>query len=381
MWVEAALLAWTIIAFSWWFISLSVVSHEPSPPKAVDNSEGGTLFLTIFKPLPRLPDLANIEKTAASLYSFVQQMDSHCEMLLGIHPDEMYKWRPYIEKWKRTHPYHKLNIVIPGDDSETDHFANRKVSWQQVLARHARGDLWLWSDADISAPPHYLREVRQEYQSSAAGLITNCYVVREVKSAPDLLNALFVNVEIFPGVRFIGRKSEIRFGLGAGLLFSRKDFEAKIDWAEAGSYLADDFFLGNRLKPARLGSTILETYSGSATLRQSIIHYLRWQKTIRWCNPTGFASQITVLPVLGWLAYTVWQPFSYAAWTGLISIILTEAAWAALLFRFTGCRPPLRFYGWIPAWSVFRVFAFLACWLPWPVIWRSQAWWGPIRRS
>lgn len=380
MWIETVLIVWTGAASAWWIISTLAVRRRPLPPPAAAAADP-FVFISVFKPLPRLYDSANLETTALALLSFIRQLDNRSELLLGIHPDEVVKWRPFLGQWKRDFPFANLKIVIPDNDRETDRFANRKVAWQSLLAPHAMGELWLWSDADITAPGNYLEEARAEQQSSKAGLLTHSYVVRSVRKAPDLLNALFVNVEIYPGVRFVGRRPEIYFGLGAGLFFSKKDFLEKVDWADLGSYLADDFVLGSRLGPVRLGSTVLETFSGSAGMKESVLHYLRWQKTIRWCQPSGFAAQIFVLPVLGWLACALVFPFWPLGWTGLAATALLETLWVALLFRFTGCRPPLRFYCLIPAWSVFRVLAFAACWLPWPVIWRSQAWWGPVRRS
>lgn len=380
MWIEAVLIAWTGIAFVWWILSVLAAQGKPRPPQATAPADP-SVFLSVFKPLPRLNDSVNLERTAQALFSFVQQLDSRSELLLGIHPGEVKKWRPFLGRWKRDFPFANLKIVIPENDQETDRFANRKVAWQKLLAPHALGELWIWSDADITAPAGYLEEARAEYQTSQAGLLTHSYVVRTVRKASDLLNALFVNVEIYPGVRFVGRQPQIGFGLGAGLLFSKKDFLEKMDWPDLGSYLADDFVLGTRLGPTRLGSTVLETFSGSPGMKESILHYLRWQKTIRWCNPAGFAAQIIVLPMLGWLACALIFPFASLGWCGLAATALLETFWVALLFRFTGCRPPLRFYGLIPAWSMFRVLAFVACWLPWPVIWRSQAWWGPVRRG
>ena len=381
MWVEIALWAWTGIALLWWTLSIIVVSRKPRPPLFNKDGESAPDFLSIFKPLPRMEDRANLEMTAQALLSFVRQLAAGSELLIGVHSGEESKWQPFFEQWRTEMPEADWKVIIPEDDRATECFPNRKISWQHVLAPHSRGNLWLWSDADITAPPGYVREALKEYQLAGAGLLTHSYVVRRVQSGPDLLNALFVNVEIYPGVRLMGAKGEIRFGLGAGLLFSRKDFEEKIAWKEVGSFLADDFYLGTHLPPVHLGSAILETFSGSARLRDSILHYLRWQKTIRWCNPLGFGSQIVILPMAGWLIMTLLSPFSSMAWTGLILTALAETVWVAILFRFTGCRPHPRFYALVPAWSVFRVLAFAACWFPWPVMWRSQAWWGPVRHK
>ena len=132
-------------------------------------------------------------------------------------------------------------------------------------------------------------------------MMTFPYVVREIPSPPALLEALFVNVEFYPGVLLLRKLGPVDFGLGAAMLFRRDDFLRQVEWDEIGAWLADDFFLGQKLRPVRIGTTTLATVAGASTWKDALLHDLRWTKTIRWNRPMGSFARILIMPVLGWL--------------------------------------------------------------------------------
>jgi ceramide glucosyltransferase len=276
----------------------------------------------------------------------------------------------------RDYPAAHLRVVV-GKPSHA--IANPKIAWQRLLAPEAAGELWLWSDADIVAPPDFLRRARAEYlQAQAAGveMITFPYTVTEVPTIPALLEALFINVEFHPGVLFLRRLGEWDFGLGAAMLFSRDVFERRVDWDRLGTALADDFDLGQALRPVRLGAATLSAVLDPSNAKDAMTRYLRWQKTIRWCRPIGFAGMVSGMPVLGWLGAAVLHPGNVFPWLGLALTIGAEGVFASLLCRAAGCRWRLEYIPVAAAWSVLRPLVWAACWLPWPVIWRDRRWWS-----
>jgi hypothetical protein len=104
---------------------------------------------------------------------------------------------------------------------------------------------------------------------------------------------------------------------------------------------------------------------------------LRWQKTVRWCEPVGYAGQIIILPMLGWLAAILTHPDNAAAWLGLVVTMQIEVLAASVLFWLVGCE--VRSWWVVSWWSLLlRPLAWLACWIPWPVVFRSQnrKWWS-----
>jgi ceramide glucosyltransferase len=175
-----------------------------------------------------------------------------------------------------------------------------------------------------------------------------------------------------------GRLNVVRFGFGACLFFSAKVFRKKITWAALGARIADDYLLGKTLQPARLSQVTLETLAAEKEWPDAVQHYLRWQKTVRWCQPWGFAGQLIILPFLGWLGYALADPASPTGWLGLGVVATMEAAAALALCRVIGCRttPRQKCVAWM--WSLLRSFTWVACWFPWPVTFRSQSrrWWS-----
>jgi ceramide glucosyltransferase len=379
MFVEAALLAWSALGLLWWGISWGLVraeargaTPEEFAPPAPETSASS---LTIFKPLP-LFDRSDFDPRGIA--SFLAQLGEHDEMLLGAHQADRARLEPELASLAAKFAPARLRVIWR---SEPDTLANPKVAWLRFLAPQARGELWLWSDADIIAPAGFLRSAREDYFAAGAKLMTWPYVVREVSSAPALLDALFVNADFFPGVLVLRRLGPVDFGLGAALLFARADFEAAVSWSDLGAALADDFVLGQKLQPVRIGRAVLTTQADVRTWGAALLHYLRWSKTVRWNRPGGTAARIVVLPLLGWLALVLVRPGSPWSWLGLGGMMQMDVLAAALIFREIGCRLALRHLVTLELWSLGRPLVWLACWLPWPVTWRGRRWWGPFRKG
>ena len=70
----------------------------------------------------------------------------------------------------------------------------------RVLTPHATGELWLWSDADMVAPPGTLQSVRTDLAATKACCLTSPYIVKQAGSAAEMLDLLYVNLEFYPGV-------------------------------------------------------------------------------------------------------------------------------------------------------------------------------------
>jgi ceramide glucosyltransferase len=250
-------------------------------------------------------------------------------------------------------------------------FLSPKVSWFHTLAEYAGGELWMWSDSDILAPPGLIDTMRRELADGQAGLVTCPYVVRCIDSGPMMLEALFANLEFYPGVLFCRGMGSVRFAFGAGMMFPAARFRERAQWEELGGRMADDNALGRALAPVRISEATVETFASESNWRDATQHYLRWQKTVRWCQPSGFAGQIVIVPVLGWLLSVLTHPGSLVAWLGLALTAQIEVMAATMLFWLIGCE--LR-SGWIVSlWSLLlRPLTWLACWMPLPVVFRSQ---------
>lgn len=372
MFSKIILAAWSLAGLFWWVLARGLVEAERR--KKISNPKLPTRrSLSVFKPLPPL-GARGIKNLEPGLESFIAQLDAESELLLGIHETDRTTTAPFLERMQRKYPEAQLKIIFR---SKPDELANPKIAWQKVLASHAEGELWLWSDADIIAPPSFLRSARIEFEQSDTAMLTFPYVVRDIPSPPTLLDALFVNVEFYPGVLLLRRLEPIDFGLGAAMLFQRNDFLTRVNWQEIGSKLADDFFLGQKLRPVRIGSITLTTIPHASSWKEALLHDLRWAKTIRWNRPGGFAARILILPVLGWLGYVAWHPFHFLAWVGLLGMIQADVFFATIICWRLDCRLEFKNLLNMELWSIWRIVLWLLCWLPGSVVWVGKRWPGP----
>jgi ceramide glucosyltransferase len=381
--LEWTLVGWSLLAVCWWSVAIWLVSSERY--RSSRQRRGVTVVaaatrptVSIFKPIAALRDATPPPALIAAMESFVSQLDDRAEMLLGIEDRDAAKWQPVVEQWQRKFPRYRLKPIIAPRPAQ---FLSPKVSWFQTLSEHATGEYWMWSDTDIVAPPGFLNVMRQELMDGTTGLVTCPYVVRNVDSGSMMLEALFANVEFYPGVLFCGRTGLVQFGLGAGMMFPAARFHERVKWETLGARLADDNALGRALAPIKVSQITLETHASESNWADAIQHYMRWQKTVRWCSPAGYAGLALIVPALGWLAAALTHPGCAAAWLGLVVTTQIEILTAAVLFWLVGCE--LRPWWAACLWSVVvRPLTWLACWVPWPVVFRSQnrRWWS-LHRS
>lgn len=372
MFSKIILALWSGAGLFWWLLALCLVSADQRKSRLLSVGTARQT-LSVFKPLPPL-GAKGLKLVAAGLESFVAQLDSESELLLGIHEADRDFTEPFLDRLRTQYPEARLKVVFR---SEPDDVANPKVVWQKILSEQAEGDLWLWSDADVCAPSGFLRSARLEFARNGVAMLTFPYVIGEIPTPPALLEALFVNVEFYPGVLLLRRLGPVDFGLGAAMLFQRDDFLRRIDWNEIGSLLADDFFLGQKLRPVRIGASTLTITPGSSTWKDAVQHDLRWTKTIHWNRPLGSFARILILPALGWLVVVAFHPFHFFAWLGLLGMIQAEVFFAAAICRQAGCRLKLGHGPVLEIWSLWRIVLWFFCWVPWPVLWSGKKWRGP----
>jgi len=372
MFSEIVLALWSCAGLTWWILAWRLAAANPGKSDTGADS-AARRTLSVFKPLPPL-GAKGLKVVAVSLESFVAQLDPQSELLLGIHEADRDLTAPLLDRLQADYPEARMEVVFR---REPDDAANPKIAWQKILAPHAGGELWLWSDADMIAPPGFLASARLEYARSGAAMMTFPYVVREIPAPPALLEALFVNADFYPGVLLLRRLGPVDFGLGAAMLFRRDDFLRQVDWNEIGAWLADDFFLGQKLCPVRIGTATLATVAGASTWKDALLHDLRWAKTIRWSRPVGSFARILIMPVLGWLVVVALYPSHFFAWLGLLGMIQAEVLLAAAICRRAGCHLNLGNMLSMEAWSFWRILLWFLCWLPWPVRWSGKMWRGP----
>lgn len=371
MFGEIVLAAWSAAGLAWWIVAWRLVRQAARDKWISAGPPARTL--SIFKPLPPLGP-RGLGDVAAGLESFVAELDPMSEMLIGVHEADRLAVAPFVETMRTRYPKAQVRAIYR---SGADTVPNPKIAWQMHLAPLATGDLWFWSDADIVAPSGFLQAARAEYARCGAGMITFPYVARQVGRPGTLFEALFVNADFYPGVLLLRRFGAVDFGLGAGMLFERERFLRDVTWADLGTCLADDFQLGQGLRPVRIGLATLETVPAEQTGFGALRHDRRWAKTIRWNRPGGYFARLLVLPVLGWLGAVALHPRDIFAWAGLLGMIQADVLVGMAICREIGCRVRRRDLVTMECWSLWRVAVWILAWLPGPVVWSGRTWRGP----
>jgi len=366
------LLLWSTTACIWWLVALNLVQSAVDPPLRPDAPHKNEPLLTVFKPLPRLGPSGASPALQRALASFVTQLDGHSELLLGVHAGDAGLLQPCLETLAALSPPGSLRILTRAD---SDAHANPKIAWLAWLAPHARGEVWLWSDVDIVAPPGWLAEARAVFAQTPDRLVTFPYYVRQPVHPQGWWDAAFVNAEMLPGATLIARLDRpVDFAFGAAMLFRRDDFVSRCNWNTLGAHLADDFAIGQSMKPCRVSLPALETLAEESTWSGAFRHYQRWHKTVRWCQPLGYAAQLSIIPLLGWLAAIAANPGWLPAWIGFLIQYLIEFAVIVALSRKTGATLTTRDSSALLAWPGLRALMWIASWLPLGVRWRQQTW-------
>jgi len=372
-WRDLLLVVWSLTALGWWGFALLLLSRAGRSPLAGTGDPAADV--TVFKPLPPVTDEVARDQIGRALGSFVDQLDQRCTVLIGMSPDAVETWRPFTETWvRRTGPGRVRTLILETPRQR----ANPKIAWLEQMTAHAESGIWLWSDADVVAPPGLLSRLHAELLSGEARAVTCAYCVRELSCAAHALDALFVNLEFLPGALLLGRSRTLDFAFGAAIIFRAAEFRARVTWADLGRELADDHALGRRMAPVALSAMLVETVPTTASMTDALKHYYRWQKTVRWCRPLGFAALLLILPLAGWIVRLLTGPTPCLAGAALATVWLAEFSVALAAFRILDC--PLRGRAWLTLlfWPVLRLLAWLAVWLPLPVEWRGA---DPVWRN
>ncbi len=186
---------------------------------------------------------------------------------------------------------------------------NGKVSTLVQLGPHARHNILLINDSDITVGPRYLERVMAHFAPQTTGkrpvgLVTALYRGRAHQTLPSHLEALGIATDFQPSV-LLARWLEggLRYGLGSTLAVTREALEAIGGLIVLVDHLADDYELGERVWKAGyaigLSHEPVETSVPAYRWRGFVDHQLRWYRTVRDARPWGYAG-LVFTHGLGW---------------------------------------------------------------------------------
>ena len=182
--------------------------------------------------------------------------------------------------------------------------ANGKVSTLAQLQPHARYDVLLVNDSDITVSPHYLERVAscfapaaQEAGKAPVGLATALYRGRAHATLASRFEALGIATDFMPGV-LLSKLIEggLHYGLGSTLAVRREALEKAGGLMALADQLADDYEMGARVARAgyrvALAADVVETSVPAYAWRGFVDHQLRWLRTVRDARPAGYAGLV-----------------------------------------------------------------------------------------
>jgi ceramide glucosyltransferase len=274
--------------------------------------------------------------------------------------------------------------VIPSVDSRVrfvtsgkDLGANRKVSNLQGLVDAAHYQLLAISDSDMRADSSYLLNIVTEYFSDRkAGLVTCLYKITRPVSLGSGLESLAIALDFIPSVLVARRFEGVTFGLGASMLVSKQGLSEIGGLQAIADYLADDYQLGNRLwkKGYRivLSRVVLETITGPLSIRDHVLHQLRWARTYRASRPRGYAGYGVTHIVPGALLLLILSGPNVFTVSLLGAVLLVRLGLASVIY--TKVIRSRQWLAWLPLFPIKDLFSF-GIWV-WSFFSRTVTWRG-----
>lgn len=299
-------------------------------------SAGFTPPLTVLKPLKG----ADAETEACLRSWLAQDYAGPAQVLFGVAtPDDPAV--AVVERLRREFAGRDVELVVCADRLGW----NAKVSKLAQLQSRARHDLWVVSDADVHVPRDFLVNLVAGFTSPDVGVVNPLYALASPRTLAMRWEALGVNADFWSNVLMARRLGPMRFALGAVIAARRADIEGLGGFAALANHLADDYEIGRRVSARGRSVAICPVVVECREAEQGWLavwrHQLRWSRTIRVCQPFGYAASIvsnaTLWPLL-WLAVCpAWETATFAVvaltarvLTALVSQRRLTCSWAHL---------------------------------------------------
>jgi ceramide glucosyltransferase len=226
-----------------------------------------------------------------------------------------------IRKLQTAFPHCRIEMVISDHEIGT----NAKVSNLHNMYAQAAHDYLLIVDSDIRVGADYLRRVIAPLQQPHVGLVTCLYRGANAQTFAALLENIGISSTFAPEVMSSRALEGIKFALGSTIA-TRREILAEIGgFAAVADFLADDFWLGNRVAAAGyevvLSDYVVEHLPARDSMSTMLKHQLRWGRAVRVSRPKGFAGLILTYGLATSLLLLVALGFSAIGWA-LVGIML-----------------------------------------------------------
>ena len=179
--------------------------------------------------------------------------------------------------------------------------SNGKVSNLIDLAQQARHDVLVISDGDIEVGPDYLSKVVGALEQPNVGAVSCLYHGVGEDRIWSQLSALAINTQFLPSVVFALSYRLARPCFGSTIALRRRTLEAIGGFESFADLLADDYAIGAAVREQGLEVAIppftVVHHCNEASLRELLLHEVRWARTVRIIEPMGYAASFVAHPL------------------------------------------------------------------------------------
>jgi len=278
-----------------------------------------------------------------------------------------------IEQIIRDFPGRSVRLIVGAEELGP----SGKINHLARLLREARHDVVVLSDSDIRVLPGYLREVVAPLHDPAVGAVTSMYVGLAAPQFWSELEALGHASDFFAGV-LVARKLEgVKFALGASIATTRARIEEIGGFAALADCYVDDYELGHRIAARghriELAPSPVATIYPPATLREFLVHQLRWALTVRHSRPGGHAGLVFTQGLPWAVAAAVVAPGVAVAAAYLVAYAVLRVAMAWTVGVWGLKDPAVRRKWWLlPLRDALWFLTWLASFFTSRIRWRGQ---------
>jgi len=197
---------------------------------------------------------------------------------------------PVIEKIIGDFPQRSIRLLIGAEAIGT----SNKVNKLARMAREARHETLVISDADIRVPRDYLRAVAAPFRDSRVGAVTCLYRGIPGRSLGSVLEALGNTADFAPGVLVAWLFNSVDFALGATMALTKARLAEIGGFAALADHFTDDHELGYRIAArgyrVEIAALPVDTVYPETPVKEYFRHQLRWSLAIRNATPAGHAG-------------------------------------------------------------------------------------------
>jgi len=322
--------------------------------------------ISILKPLHGLDPEAY-----ENFSSFCRQDYPEYEILFAVSSDQDAS-TPIIRKLIADFPALPIRLLVAPEKIGS----NDKVNKLCAMARAARHNLLVISDADIRVDPGYLRSVAAPFRDARVGLVTSMFTGIPVRSLLPELEAVYLSTDFMPAVLLARQFEGVRFALGATIGITRENLAEMGGFEALANEAADDYQLGFRTaargRKIELVDASVKTWCCLESLREFFVQRLRWAIMARQARPVGYVGLI-VTQGLPWTLLAVFLSPSLLWAVGFVAAYLIFRMGLVWTMGIWGLRDDVLKRRWwlVPLWDAFA----FVLWLN-SLVWSRVKWQG-----